>query len=118
MSFYKEEDFELVSGDDAAEARLFFVNFTSSLLPVNATLLAIAAAVLAGLAALAYLLFTLRPDNDSGDSYGYGQSYGGSTGYEDYRGHRNRRDTEDTEWIRLLTLLDVGTDLYTSMNMR
>ena len=26
-----------------------------------------------------------------------------------------RRDTKDTEWIRILTLLDVGTEMYDTM---
>ena len=29
-----------------------------------------------------------------------------------------RRDSEDTEWIRILTLLDVGSDLYNTMSQK
>ena len=29
-----------------------------------------------------------------------------------------RRDSDDTEWIRILTLLDVGSDLYTNMTQK
>ena len=39
--------------------RLFFANYTSSLLAVNTTLLLIALAAAAGLAVLAYILYTL-----------------------------------------------------------
>jgi len=103
--------------DGPGDARLFFANFTSSLIAVNSTLLLLAAAALGGLAALAYLFYTLSQNQSSGGGYG---SYGGSqsygSGYSSDGYGRYRRDTSDTEWIRILTLLDVGSDLYNNMS--
>ena len=69
--------------DYAGDARLFFVNFTSSLIQVNATLLAYGLIFLAivGAAAVAlYYLFLESQSSSSGyGSYGnsgYGQAYG------------------------------------------
>lgn len=100
------------------EYRLLFANYTSSLLPVNSTLLLLAAAALAGLAGLAWLLFTfLTSQNSSGGSYGsygqstYGQGYAGDSSHS-----RSARDTSDSDWIRVLTLLDVATKIYTNMS--
>lgn len=78
-------EFEDLS-DAGADARLFFVNFTSSLVQVNATLLAyalVAAAIIGAVAIALYYLF-LESQNNTG--YGYGQSYGSSNsyGYQQY----------------------------------
>jgi len=112
-------DYDVIFDEYAKEGdpRFLFANFTSSLLIVNSTLLAFAALALLGLGALAYLLYFLTTQN-SGGGGGYG--YGSSSGYgysEDEYGYsrRFRRDTKDTEWIRILTLLDVGTKMYNDM---
>eukprot|EP00091_Calanus_sinicus_P012474 TRINITY_DN28096_c0_g1_i1.p1 TRINITY_DN28096_c0_g1~~TRINITY_DN28096_c0_g1_i1.p1 ORF type:complete len:172 (+),score=43.69 TRINITY_DN28096_c0_g1_i1:94-609(+) len=111
--------FEEVEGQ--GDARLLFANFTSGLVAVNSTLLLLAALALGGLAALAYLFYTLSQNQSStGGSYGsYGgssQTYGSSYASDSYG--RYRRDSDDTEWIRILTLLDVGSDLYTNMTQK
>jgi len=112
-------DYELMfeEQEGTGDARLFFANFTSSLIAVNSTLLLLAAAALGGLAALAYLFYTLSQNQSSGGGYGsHGSSYGSSYSSDGYG--RFRRDSEDTEWIRILTLLDVGSDLYTNMTQK
>lgn len=65
------------------EARTFFVNFTSSLVQVNATLLAAALVIAAiiGAAAVAIYYLWLESQNQSSSSgYGYGSS--NSYGYQ------------------------------------
>lgn len=67
----------------ASEARTFFVNFTSSLVQVNATLLAAALVIAAiiGAAAVAIYYLWLESQNQSSSSgYGYGSS--NSYGYQ------------------------------------
>lgn len=69
-------DYDLdTSLDDAAEARLFFVNFTSSLVQVNATILAYGLLFLAILGAAAVALYYLYLESQNSGS-GYGYSYG------------------------------------------
>lgn len=66
-----------------SEARTFFVNFTSSLVQVNATLLAAALVIAAiiGAAAVAIYYLWLESQNQSSSSgYGYGSS--NSYGYQ------------------------------------
>ena len=67
-----------------ADPRLFFVNFTSSLVQVNATILAyglIALAVLGAAAVALYYLFLESQNSSSG--YGYGQQQGYNS-YQQY----------------------------------
>jgi len=114
------EDYESVFEEYSKEGdpRLLFANFTSSLLIVNSTLLAYAALALAALGALAYLFYYLTTQNSSSGGYGYGSSSSGyGYGEDEYGGYsrRFRRDTRDTEWIRILTLLDVGSQMYSDM---
>ena len=68
--------------DSAADPRIFFVNFTSSLVQVNATILAYGLLFLAilGAAAVALYYLYLESQNSSGYGYGYGYS-GGNSGY-------------------------------------
>ena len=68
--------------DGAADPRIFFVNFTSSLVQVNATILAYGLLFLAilGAAAVALYYLYLESQNSSGYGYGYGYS-GGNSGY-------------------------------------
>ena len=73
---------DLTEDFDAADPRIFFVNFTSSLVQVNATILAYGLLFLAilGAAAVALYYLYLESQNSSGYGYGYGYS-GGSSGY-------------------------------------
>jgi len=122
--FGEPADYELQFTEQEGDpsGRLLFANFTSSLIAVNSTLLLLAALALGALGALAYLLYTLSQNQSStGGGYGsYGggssSSYGSSYASDGYG--RYRRDSEDTEWIRILTLLDVGSDLYNTMSQK
>lgn len=62
------------------DPRIFFVNFTSSLVQVNATILAYGLLFLAVVGAAAVALYYLYLESqNSGGGYGYG--YGGNSGY-------------------------------------
>ena len=67
-----------------ADPRLFFVNFTSSLIQVNSTLLAYALVAIAIAAAAALALYYLYVESANANQ-GYGQSYGHNNyGYQQY----------------------------------
>ncbi len=66
---------ELAEDVDALDPRIFFVNFTSSLVQVNATILAYGLLLLGLLAAAALALYYLYIESQS-DSSGYGYGYG------------------------------------------
>ena len=77
------QDFDSDLSLAGSEARTFFVNFTSSLVQVNATLLAAALVIAAiiGAAAVAIYYLWLESQNQSSSSgYGYGSS--NSYGYQ------------------------------------
>jgi hypothetical protein len=77
------QDFDSDLSLAGSEARTFFVNFTSSLIQVNATLLAAALVIAAiiGAAAVAIYYLWLESQNQSSSSgYGYGSS--NSYGYQ------------------------------------
>ncbi len=67
------EDFDAALG--GPDPRIFFVNFTSSLVQVNATILAYGLLLLGLLAAAALALYYLYIESQS-DSSGYGYGYG------------------------------------------
>ena len=72
----KADDFDLAEAE--ADPRLFFVNFTSSLVQVNTTLLAYGLIFLAivGAAAVALYYLYLESQNSGGSGYGsYGNAY-------------------------------------------
>jgi hypothetical protein len=77
-------DLEDVSTSDP---RLFFANYTSSLVSVNSTLLAYAllALALGGAAALALYYLYLESASQSSSSYGSYGSYGDDSGYSYYQ---------------------------------
>ena len=77
-------DFDTELADVEADPRLFFVNFTSSLIQVNATILAYGLLFLAILGAAAVALYYLYLESASGSSGGYGQGYG-QQGYSNYQ---------------------------------
>ena len=78
------DDLDAELDEFSGDARLFFVNFTSSLIQVNATLLAYGLIFLAivGAAAVALYYLFLESQNSGGSGYGsygsssYGQAYG------------------------------------------
>jgi len=70
-------DFELSESESAGDPRLFFANFTSSLITVNSTLLAYALVGLAvaGAAGLALYYLYLQSASSGAGGYGYGNQY-------------------------------------------
>jgi len=76
-------DFELSESESAGDPRLFFANFTSSLITVNSTLLAYALVGLAvaGAAGLALYYLYLQSASSGAGGYGYGNQYS----YNQYR---------------------------------
>merc|ERR1712126_770810 len=97
-------DISLMDAEES-DARLFFANYTSSLLAVNTTILlyALAAAAVVGAVVLALYLLAIAPSRASG--------YGGGYGYSDYdsysRGFRSSSSGYD-----ILALISVASDLY------
>ena len=81
---HADNDLDAELDDFGGDARLFFVNFTSSLIQVNATLLAYGLIFLAivGAAAVALYYLFLESQNSGNAGYGsygssaYGQAYG------------------------------------------
>ena len=78
VAYVNAEEYAL--DDNAEQARLFFVNFTSSLVAVNTTLLAYGLIFLAIVGAAAVALYYLYLESQSSSSYG---SYG-SNAYSNY----------------------------------
>ena len=72
-AYVRADDFDLQEAE--ADPRLFFVNFTSSLVQVNATILAYGLIFLAIVGAAAVALYYLYLESQSSSS-GYGNSYG------------------------------------------
>lgn len=71
------QDYDLADFDGQADPRLFFVNFTSSLVQVNTTILAYGLILLAivGAAAVALYYLYLESQNSSSGYGSYGSSY-------------------------------------------
>ena len=70
---------------DGSDPRLFFANYTSSLIAVNSTILAYALLAVAIAGAAAVALYYLYLESASSKSYGsYGQSYGQDSGHDYY----------------------------------
>lgn len=77
---YELDELELRGDVDPADPRLFFTNFTSSLIQVNATILAYGLLFLAIIGAAAVALYYLYLESQSSSSgYGYGSQ--GSSSY-------------------------------------
>jgi len=96
--------------DYAGDARLFFVNFTSSLIQVNATLLAYGLIFLAIVGAAAVALYYLFLESQSSSS-GYG-SYGSSGYGQAYGQYARSNDNAAWEGINILQWIQVLQDMY------
>lgn len=95
-----------------ADPRLFFVNFTSSLIQVNTTILAyglIALAIAAGVAIALYYLYVESTSNSS-SGYGYGQGYGQNYGYQQYA--RSASDGYDFNGLNVLQWISMLQEVY------
>jgi len=97
--------------DYAGDARLFFVNFTSSLIQVNATLLAYGLIFLAIVGAAAVALYYLFLESQSSGSSGYG-SYGSSSYGQAYGQYARSNDNSPWEGINILQWIQVLQDMY------
>jgi len=95
--------------DYAGDARLFFVNFTSSLIQVNATLLAYGLIFLAIVGAAAVALYYLFLESQNSSS-GYG-SYG-SSAYGQAYGYARSNDNAPWEGVNILQWIQVLQDMY------
>jgi len=93
--------FDTELDDISSDPRLFFVNYTSSLLAINTTILlyAVAAAATVGAIVLAVYLLSTAPAPASYGSYAYSQGY-------QARGFRQNTG------YNILHLLAVASDLY------
>merc|ERR1711953_846375 len=106
MAHADEFDLESVEGD----ARLFFVNFTSSLVQVNTTILAYGLIFLAvvGAAAVAPYYLYLESQN----SGGYGSSYGSYNQYNYQSYARSANDGYDYNGLNIIQWISMLQDLY------
>lgn len=77
--------YDLSEFDGEAEPRLFFANFTSSLVAVNSTLLAYALVGLAIAGAAGLALYYLYLQSASGGGYGQYGNYGYQYGYDKFQ---------------------------------
>lgn len=102
-------DASLTDLETAGDARLFFVNFTSSLIQVNATILAygLIAIAIAGAAAIALYYLFLESQNSSSSSYG---SYGNQ--YSQYNYARSADDMPYQMNFKILEWISLMKDLY------
>merc|ERR1712223_1617770 len=92
------------------DPRLFFVNFTSSLVAVNTTLLAYGLISLAIVGAAAVALYYLYLESQSSSSYG---SYG-SNAYSNYNYNyaRSANDGYDYNGLKIIQWISMHQDLY------
>jgi hypothetical protein len=95
---------------EAADPRLFFVNFTSSLVQVNSTILTygLLALAIAGAAGLA--LYYLYIESANSSSYGYGQSYGSNYGYQQYA--RSAADGWNFDGLNVIRWISMLKEVY------
>jgi len=96
--------------DSEADPRLFFVNFTSSLVQVNATILAYGLIFLAIVGAAAVALYYLYLESQSSSS-GYG-SYGSSYQNYNYNYARSNNDAYGYQGMNIIQWISMLQDIY------
>ena len=107
VAFASADDFDLTEAE--ADPRLFFVNFTSSLVTVNTTLLAYGLIFLAILGAAAVALYYLYLESQSSSSYG---SYGSSAYSSSYNYARSNDDGYDFNALNIIQWISLLQDVY------
>jgi hypothetical protein len=107
-AFARADDFDLQETE--ADPRLFFVNFTSSLVQVNTTILAYGLIFLAILGAGAVALYYLYLESQNSSS-GYG-SYGSSYNSYNYNYARSANDGYDYNGLNIIQWISMLQDLY------
>jgi len=96
--------------ENAEQARLFFVNFTSSLVQVNTTILAYGLIFLAVVGAAAVALYYLYLESQN--SGGYGSSYGSYNQYNYQSYARSANDGYDYNGLNIIQWISMLQDLY------
>jgi len=107
VAYVSADDFDLAEAE--ADPRLFFVNFTSSLVTVNTTLLAYGLIFLAVLGAAAVALYYLYLESQSSSSYG--QSYG-SNAYSQSYNYARSSDSYDFNGLNIIQWITMLQDVY------
>jgi len=105
------EHFELVEEGTDLEPRLFFANYTSSLLSVNSTILAYALLALAMGGAAAVALYYLYLESASSSSSSYGQAYGHEQTY-DYYSQQARSAPEGMNVMNVIQWISMLQEVY------
>jgi len=107
VAYASADDFDLAEAE--ADPRLFFVNFTSSLVAVNTTLLAYGLIFLAIVGAGAVALYYLYLESQSSSSYGSQYSNAYSSNYNYARSNDDGYDFGDLNIIQWISMLQ---DIY------
>jgi len=107
VAYASADDFDLAEAE--ADPRLFFVNFTSSLVAVNTTLLAYGLIFLAIVGAGAVALYYLYLESQSSSSYGSQYSNAYSSSYNYARSNDESYDFNGLNVIQWITMLQ---DVY------
>lgn len=110
-----DEELDAELQEFGGEARLFFVNFTSSLIQVNATILAYGLIFLAIVGAAAVALYYLFLESQKGGDETYG-SYGQSSGYN-YQYARSN-DAYDFNGLNIVSWISMLQELYEKFDYR
>jgi len=108
VAYANAEEYAL--DDNAEQARLFFVNFTSSLVQVNTTILAYGLIFLAVVGAAAVALYYLYLESQN--SGGYGSSYGSYNQYNYQSYARSANDGYDYNGLNIIQWISMLQDLY------
>merc|ERR1711990_219568 len=103
------EHFELVEEGTDLEPRLFFANYTSSLLSVNSTILAYALLALAMGGAAAVALYYLYLESASASSSRYGQDYSNGG---DYYQNQARSAPEGMNVMNVIQWISMLQEVY------
>merc|ERR1712037_691215 len=104
------EHFELVEDGTDLEPRLFFANYTSSLLSVNSTILAYALLALAMGGAAAVALYYLYLESASSSSSSYGSQYGHES--YDYYSQQARSAPEGMNVMNVIQWISMLQEVY------
>jgi len=107
VAYASADDFKL--GKAEADPRLFFVNYTSSLVTMNTTLLAYGLIFLAIVGAGAVALYYLYLESQSSSSYGsqYSNAYSSSYNYA-----RSNDDSYDFNGLNIIQWITMLQDVY------
>lgn len=101
----EEDDLFGLSVEEDTDPRLFFANYTASLISVNSTILSYALVGIAIAGAVALVFYYLSTQGTGATAEGYGSQY-------QQRGFRSGREDDSTGYSGILTLLSVASDIY------